>query len=1251
MKVNALLTAYLSTVWLLAISSSVSAQISSLILIDARVDIPLYELQDIDTIDLATVGTRLNLVATVDTAVYSVSFGLNEIERVRNELTAPYAMLGDFDGDYRDWTPELGLNTVTVTPFLERNLPGTPRVYELFVIDSRNAPPPPDGDGSVTITGALRKWHKITVDVDGPFARENDSLANPFLDYRMEVTFENEERSYTVPGYFAADGNAAETGANSGTRWRAHFRPDTVGSWTYRVAFRKGRSIAVEADSVGEPVPTLDGKMDSFFVLPSNKQLPDLRAQGRLEYVGKRYLQFAETKKYFLKGGPDAPENFLAYEDFDNTSNYKSYRKNYAPHLADWKEGNPSWRNGQGKGLIGAINYLASEGMNAFSFLTFNYGGDDRNVYPHTFPEEDFLHFDCSKLDQWEIIFEHASSKGMYLHFKMQEKENDQTFDNGDLGPERKVYLREMVARYGHHLALNWNIGEENDQTDAQRIAIGDYLRQIDAFDHHIVVHAVPKDNDKVYTPLLGDQSELTGMSLQAIYDDVHDLTLTWLARSEAAGKIWVVANDEQGPSNIGVPVDPDYPGAIASTPSIFDIRHQVLWGNLMAGGAGVEYYFGYDLPDSDLTLENYRSRDLSWDYVRHALQFFRDYLPFDSMQPADSLITRGYCLADSGRYYAAYLPNGGTYTLTLPDSADYDLQWYNPRSGGVLQRGTISSLQGPGPISIGSPPASPSQDWVILVRQSAILTDNIPPIAKISANTKEGTPPLLLQFSGQESFDPDGRIQTYEWHFGDGARSNAIKPAHAFDSIGTYTVQLVVTDLLGAVDTAQLEVRVLPLNTPPTAIIEANPLSGKFPLEVLLDGRSSVDSEGKLTAFRWSFGDGNRATGTHLSYTYSAPGTYDVQLVVRDQQGVLDTTIQTIEVIASNLPPEAQITTSVARGHAPLDVAFDGRASTDSEGKLTAYRWSFGDGNKATGTHLSYTYTEPGSYEVQLVVRDLQGLLDTATQLIEVLPPNQAPVAQFLSIPVDTISQNLVRFNASGSYDPEEYPLTFRWDFGDENTGNGPEVEHLYLAPGTYPVQLLVTDSLGAKDTMTQLLVITGTIPELAATITVEDTIGIAPKTVLLDGSQSTGAIKTYEWLLDGALIADTVSTDFTFTIPGLYTTNLVVVDRFNRSDTATVTFDIYAPSMGLGEPTAEATGTILAFPNPTTGQIAIQLPEAQASGILRLWDLNGRIVRQTLVTQAQIEWDLQALPDGVYVIEHLNQDQSHFLKLILQP
>jgi len=85
-------------------------------------------------------------------------------------------------------------------------------------------------DKDAEISGELRKWHKITLTFDGPEISET-STPNPFLDFRLNVLFRQGDRKYLVPGYFAADGDAAQTGADSGNKWRAHFAPDATGPW------------------------------------------------------------------------------------------------------------------------------------------------------------------------------------------------------------------------------------------------------------------------------------------------------------------------------------------------------------------------------------------------------------------------------------------------------------------------------------------------------------------------------------------------------------------------------------------------------------------------------------------------------------------------------------------------------------------------------------------------------------------------------------------------------------------------------------------------------------------------------------------------------------------------------------------------------------------------------------------------------------------------------------------------------------
>ncbi|MCB0836175.1 MAG: DUF5060 domain-containing protein [Bacteroidetes bacterium] len=590
---------------------------------------------------------------------------------------------------------------------------------------------------TVKISGELKKWHKVTLDFNGPASSETGT-PNPFMDYRLNVTFTKGSKSYVVPGYFAADGDAAETSATSGNVWRCHFAPDETGTWSYKASFRQGSNIAVNSNAGAGTSVSFDGASGTFSISATDKSGPDLRGKGLLRYVGRRYLQFAETGEYFLKGGADAPENLLAYEDFDNTPNNGNHRKSWSAHLTHWKNGDPDWQGTKGRDLIGAVNYLSSKGMNAFSMLTMNIAGDDKNVYPYVeyndkaSPQDDRLRFDVSKLAQWEIVFEHADKKGMFLHFKTQETENDQLLDGAELGNERKLYYREMVARFSHHLALNWNLGEENDiwteknDPNQNRVkSYAKYFKDIDPYDHHIVIHSYSSQQDDVYMPLLGDV-DFNGPSIQTGRARVHDDTQKWVDLATASGVNWVVTNDEQNPPNYGVPPDPGYPGYNSSIgPSQAKIREDVLWGNLMAGGGGVEYYFGYEHPQSDLTCEDWTARDQMWDYTRHALEFFQNHIPFQDMYHNDGLVSGGYCLAKEGDIYAVYIPPGAsTPTLDLT-AGNYNISWYNPLEGGALESG--GSVSGGLNRNLGNPPSNPSQDWVVLVVNENFTTGFLP--------------------------------------------------------------------------------------------------------------------------------------------------------------------------------------------------------------------------------------------------------------------------------------------------------------------------------------------------------------------------------------------------------------------------------------------------------------------------------------------------------------------------------------------
>jgi len=890
-------------------------------------------------------------------------------------------------------------------------------------------------NSDVDMDGELRKWHKITLTFDGPQSSETAS-PNPFSDYRLEVTFTNGNSSYTVPGYFAACGNAAENSCDSGNKWRVHFAPDKTGTWNYEVVFKTGNDVAINGG--GSSAGFMDGATGSFSVANSNKSGRDHRAKGRLQYVGQHYLQYAETGEWFVKGGADAPENTLAYDDFDDVPNRSNRRKSWSPHQQDYvasDAGDYTWKNGKGSELLGAINYLSGKGMNALSFLTFSLSGDDENVFPHRLKvgvntyngygdseqwNSGVYHdrFDVSRMDQWEKIFEYADKKGVYLHFKTQETENDQRMDGGNVGRERKLYYRELVARYAHHLALNWNTGEENSQNTAQERAMADYLSDIDPYGHNIVMHTYPGQKDK-YDDLIGNQSDYTGASLQSGITAVHGDVVTWVNKSRNSGKRWIVANDEQGGANTGVDVDPD---------DRKKVREEVIWGTLMGGGAGFEFYYGYQTGCSDLTCEDHRTRDQKYTDAAYALQFFQTYFqPYlPDIRPDDGATNDGndFVLRNaSNTAYAVYRPNGGSTNINLPNG-DWTLSWYNPRNGNM---GNPTNFNG------GQLSAPNNDDWVAFITSGQ--TDATDPIVYITEPTG-GTffeTGADIQVTASAS-DPDGNITKVQFYNGSTLLGEDTDAPFTYTisnaAEGTYTLTAKATDNDDNTTTSA-EVSVQVTNDPPAgdavvnftlynsetnqAIPGFNPLTdgavinladvgdklnitantspatvgsvefklngSQYAVENVLPYALQGDSNGDFDD--WSPGVGTYTltatpySGSNEGGTQGTPLTITFEVIDNDQPD--DSTSPTI-----NITQPTNGSTFVEGN----DIEIKANAS-DSDGTVTKVEFYRGSNKIGEDTNAPYTQmlsnVEPGNYELMAMAFDNDGNTSSSTVSVEV--------------------------------------------------------------------------------------------------------------------------------------------------------------------------------------------------------------------------------------------------------------------------
>ncbi|MEO0507486.1 MAG: PKD domain-containing protein [Bacteroidota bacterium] len=192
----------------------------------------------------------------------------------------------------------------------------------------------------------------------------------------------------------------------------------------------------------------------------------------------------------------------------------------------------------------------------------------------------------------------------------------------------------------------------------------------------------------------------------------------------------------------------------------------------------------------------------------------------------------------------------------------------------------------------------------------------NQPPTAVIITNIAEGSVPLQVSFTGDQSNDTDGSITIYTWDFGDGNSSSEANPVHTYQQTGIFTASLTVTDNEGAMDSETVQITVNgPLNESPTAVIQADPIRGEAPLTVNFNGSSSTDDNG-ISTYNWAFGDAESSTANSVqtSFEYTEAGNYTVTLQVADEQGETGIT----EVIVEVLPPNVPTTTEAIITAAP---------------------------------------------------------------------------------------------------------------------------------------------------------------------------------------------------------------------------------------------------------------------------------------------------------------------------------------------
>jgi YD repeat-containing protein len=355
-------------------------------------------------------------------------------------------------------------------------------------------------------------------------------------------------------------------------------------------------------------------------------------------------------------------------------------------------------------------------------------------------------------------------------------------------------------------------------------------------------------------------------------------------------------------------------------------------------------------------------------------------------------------------------------------------------------------------------------------------------------------------------------------------------------------------------------DVTVTTVNNPPTVSLTAPANNASFTTgsTVTLNANAS-DSDGTVSKVEFFQGSTKLGEDTTSPYSFSwtnvAAGSYTLTARATDNGGAIATsTGVNITVVTPNQPPLAN-TGGPYSGTTLTAVQFNGGGSSDPDGIISSYQWSFGDGGNGTGAAPTHMYATAGTYTVTLTVTD--NAAATNTQSTTATIANRPPVAN-TGGPYTGTTGTAVQFNGGSSSDQDGTIASYSWNFGDNTTGSGSTPTHTYATANTYTVTLTVTDNNGATNTATTTATIANRPPVANAGGPYTSTTGSA---VHFNGGSSSdpdGTISSYAWNFGDTATGSGAAPTHTYTTAGTKTVALTVTDNNGATNTATTTATI---------------------------------------------------------------------------------------------
>jgi PKD repeat protein len=320
---------------------------------------------------------------------------------------------------------------------------------------------------------------------------------------------------------------------------------------------------------------------------------------------------------------------------------------------------------------------------------------------------------------------------------------------------------------------------------------------------------------------------------------------------------------------------------------------------------------------------------------------------------------------------------------------------------------------------------------------------------------------------------------------------------------------------------------------------------------EVTLMGSGSSDNVG-VDNYTWEFEDDGVDIieyGEVVSYEFLEIRSHRVILTVRDGGHNEDSDIVYITVEADEIPV-AEAGPAELTVPEDMPVTFDGGDSYDEDGEVVDYSWTIVElGELSAESEFTYTFEEPGTYHVELVVVDDAAQTSEPDLVLVTVTDETAPVAD-AGEDIHVLIGETFTLDGTGSSDNMRID-SYLWSCGEMETWEADvaEVEITFESEATYTFTLEISDAAGNSDTDTVTVYVTdpNEAPVADAGTDLEISVG---ETADLDGSGSSddAGIENYTWTFEYdeetvTLYGETA--EFTFDIEGEYTVNLTVSDE----------------------------------------------------------------------------------------------------------